>query len=307
MIDILLAAYNGERYIGDQLESLMRQTEQEITVIIRDDGSTDRTLEIVEEWQKRFPGKILLVSDSEVCRSPACNFMQLIRYEAEQRQAEYVCFCDQDDYWFAEKAEEMLAVMKKTEAESPDGSGLPVLVFSDYEVADEKLHPMKVREDSLQIARFHQNFERLLVQNYITGCTMMINRAALLLAGEYDSRMLMHDWWIALYVSAMGRIVHLPEKLMYYRQHGDNDVGAKDVKSMRYRLSKVFDPAVKKSMSLYAGQAQLLRERHIGAMPHWSRQALNQFLALQRYPKLKRMAALVKGGYLKSDAVRTAG
>jgi hypothetical protein len=135
----------------------------------------------------------------------------------------------------------------------------------------------------------------------------MINKTACLLAGEYDERILMHDWWMALYVSALGHLVHYPAKLMYYRQHGGNDVGAKNVKSFRYRLEKIKDPAVRHAKDNYYAQAELLKERFRSLMKEHNRLVLDEFLKIRELPKAARVKALIDGGYLKSDLVRNLG
>ena len=305
MIDILLASYNGEKYIAEQLDSLLAQEGAEFTVVIHDDGSSDGTVDILRWYHQAYPEKIILVEDGIRCGGPAVNFMHLVQYEAENRQAEYIMFCDQDDVWLSSKAAETLSAMQKREESA--GKNVPVLVFSDYIVADEQLHPMKIREDHLQIAKFHTDLPHLLVQNYVTGCTMMINRAALDGAGAYDPRMQMHDWYFALIAAAAGDIFHLDRKLMYYRQHGDNDVGAKDVKSLRYRLQKLQDPAIRQSMAKSLAQAALLDERHGRKLSPENQAALGRFLEVGKSPKWKRMLILAKGGYLKSDLVRSIG
>jgi hypothetical protein len=124
-------------------------------------------------------------------------------------------------------------------AEEEQGKERPVVVFSDYVVADKDLVPLPVKEENLQVAAAHTELSRLLVQNYITGCTMMLNRKAVEMAGKYDERILMHDWWMAAAAARFGRIVYLDEPLGTYRQHGENAVGAKHVGSVEYRWDRL--------------------------------------------------------------------
>ncbi|MEE8886442.1 MAG: glycosyltransferase family 2 protein [Eubacteriales bacterium] len=302
MVDILLATYNGEKYLREQLDSLFAQTYQGFRILVRDDGSTDGTMHILREYALHHAGKIEIIHDNAGGGNPARNFIQLMKHST----AGYVMFCDQDDYWFPDKIQVMLQRMQVEEKRAADGAA-PILVFSDYRVADSHLNPMPVNESHLQIARFYKSFNRLLVQNYVTGCATMINKTACQMAGDYDERILMHDWWVALYVSAMGRIVHIPMKLMYYRQHNNNDVGARDVKSMQYRIEKLKDRNVRNSKYSYYGQAELLKERYFSEMSADARKTLSDFLEIQNYPKLKRMKAAVDGGFLKSDVIRSLG
>ncbi len=302
MIDICLATYNGERYLAQQLDSLLAQTASDVRVLARDDGSTDGTVAILHEYAGRYPGKVTLIEDDVHCGGPAPNFMEIMKHST----ADYVMFSDQDDYWYPTKAEHMLRVTRRQERRA-GGSDVPVLAFGDYRVVDAQLQPIEVAKGHLQIDKFYVSLNRLLVQNYVTGCTMMINRAACRLAGAWEPAILMHDWWLALCCAAMGSIVHDPTVLMDYRQHGDNDVGAKDVKSWAYRLDRLRDPAARSSSRDYLRQAQALYERLGDAMPDGSRRTLERFLEIPRLGKFARMHRLVSGGYLKSDLVRNIG
>ena len=227
MVQILLASYNGEKYIREQLDSLLGQNYPDIQILVRDDSSTDRTPEILEEYQEANPGRITLIRDALPGGSAAANFFALLSHAS----ADYIMFCDQDDVWFPQKVGRTLEVMRNEEKTSRPKE--PILVFSEYVVADAELRPMNIRENQLQIAKFYVTLPRLLVQNYVTGCTCMLNREAYSHLGTAEPGIPMHDWWAALYASAFGHIVHLPEKLMLYRQHGDNQVAAKNVKSFR--------------------------------------------------------------------------
>lgn len=302
MVDILLATYNGEKYLREQLGSLSAQTYRNFRILVRDDGSRDSTMHILREFQLHHAGMMEIIEDDAGGGNPAANFIELMKHAT----ADYVMFCDQDDRWYPAKIQTMLQRIQAEEKRMADGAA-PILIFSDYQVTDSGLRPMPVNESHLQVARAYRNFSHLLVQNYVTGCTMMINKTACQMAGDYDSRILMHDWWIALYVSAMGEIIHMPVKLMDYRQHENNDVGARDVMSAKYRVEKIFDRKVRTSKDTYYAQAALLKERFYSLMPEESRRTLDRFLALPGYPKLKRIREAIDGGFVKSDAIRTAG
>ena len=94
-VDILLAAYNGGKYIAEQIDSILAQTYQDFRLIIRDDASTDNTVMIIDEYAAKYPDKIWVVHDDAVCKSATKNFFQLLTYA----EADYVMFSDQDDYW----------------------------------------------------------------------------------------------------------------------------------------------------------------------------------------------------------------
>ena len=299
MIDILLATYNGEEYISQQLDSLLNQTYKDIRILIHDDCSKDNTVTIVKEYSKKYSDKIILIQDQIHCGSAQKNFMHLAKFST----AEYVMFCDQDDFWLPEKVEKTFNEMKRVEAQSK--KDIPILVFCDYKAVDSNLQNLNFNESHNQIAEYKLSFSNLLVQNYVTGCTMMINKVLCEMMGDYDSRILMHDWWLALLASSCGQISHLSEPLILYRQHGDNTVGAVDVKSMKYRWNKFTDKRTKNMQYLYLNQAKLMSERYKEIMPQESCSILLSFIHLYELPyKIQRIYRLIRGNYLKSDFVR---
>ena len=216
-VDILLASYNGEKFIAEQIDSLLNQTFKDIRIVIRDDGSSDNTPAIIEEYAEKYPGIIEVVHDDAVCKSPTKNFFELLKHA----RADYVMFSDQDDYWLPYKVQITLDYMKRTERENP---GKPVLVFTGLEVVDEKLTSMD-KFMALEIEKAHYDFGKLLLGNCVSGCTEMLNRAVYENVGEYDELMNIHDWWIAQYASACGVICHVPMALILYRQHSNNCIG----------------------------------------------------------------------------------
>lgn len=221
-IDILLATYNGEKFLEQQLDSLLKQDYDNWHLFIRDDGSAAATLNIIRQYKERYPNKVTVISDTRGNLGPAGSFSVLM----QESVADYIAFCDQDDVWMPNKLSIQLRAMK--EAEEQCAAGCPVLVHSDLVVVDEKL---RVMSESFWK---HQNLDpqgsarinNLLVQNFVTGCTCLINRPLVDLVGYVPDRAIMHDWWIALVAVLTGKIVSLSEPTVKYRQHGSNDTGA---------------------------------------------------------------------------------
>ncbi len=300
MVDILLATYNGEKYIEEQLNSLLNQSFCEIKIIIRDDNSTDRTIEIIKEYCDKFPDKVSLVEDNIITNSSTKNFMQLIMYAS----SEYVMFCDQDDYWEPSKVE--MTYKKMKEIEKSLGGDIPVLVYTNYIIVDENLKEIEGYKNNKKIYS-KLTFNKLLVENYVTGCTIMINKSLYKNINGYDKRILMHDWWIALYASAFGEISYIPDKLMKYRQHGNNCVGAVNLKSIKYRIGKILNVDSHKSKELCYQQAKGFMEIYGDDLREPIKNKLEIFLELSKYNKIKRVFYLLKGNYLKSDLVRILG
>ena len=301
MVDIVMATYNGALYIREQLDSILNQTYKDFRVYIRDDGSKDDTVNIIKDYQTRYPEKIFLIADSVKCGSSRSNFIQAMK----STTAEYVMFSDQDDYWLPEKIQHTLD--KMTEMENRIGAEKPILVFGSYKPADENLNEKKDNPKNRQEAAYKLEFSNLLVQNYVQGCLMMVNRTLANCMGGYDDAILMHDWWAALIAAGGGAIEHIDEIMMLYRQHGDNVVGCVNVKSLKYRLNKMFDPKTRNSYKAILKQAMLLQHRCSDIMTDDNRKLLEEYIGLYRKGKIGRVLGLIRGDYLKSDFVRILG
>ena len=133
-VQILMATYNGEDFLVQQLESILSQTYINWELLISDDGSSDGTLEILREYERKHSDKIKLVSNGKKNRGACANFFYLV----SEASADYMMFCDQDDYWKRDKIE--VTLKKMTQAEDELASDTPVLVFTDLEIADDKLN-----------------------------------------------------------------------------------------------------------------------------------------------------------------------
>lgn len=302
MVQILMATYNGEKFISKQISSLLNQTYTDIQVLIRDDDSKDGTVRIIEKYVESYPNKVVLIRDEVKCGSATSNFMQLTKYAT----SDYVMYCDQDDFWLPNKVEITLKAMEKAEKEN--GSDIPIMVFAKYKAVDGELNDLHRSEKGSQVEKKRTALNQLIVQNCVTGCLTMVNKTLYCLMGEYEKNILMHDWWAALIAGSMGRIVYIPEIVMLYRQHGNNVVGAVDVKSFQYRWHKLTDKKTKKMHFRYRDQMAIFFDRYENIMPNKSRICIKDFLDIYNTRfKLLRIYRVLKGGYTKSDIVRTLG
>lgn len=231
-IDILLSTYNGEKYLEQQIDSILNQKYENWRLIIRDDGSTDNTNQIISEYKKSYPERFLVIESEGVNLGPAQSFHILAQYSS----APYVAFCDQDDIWLPEKLSSQISVIHEQEATY--GTKYPLLIHSDLLVVDEDLN---VISDSYWLSRSvlpeeMNDLTRLLTKNYVTGCTVLVNRCLIDLAVPFPEKIIMHDWWLALLAVSNGRIIDMHEKTVKYRQHTSNVVGGKA--SLIARLTK---------------------------------------------------------------------
>ncbi len=298
MVDIVMAVYNGERYLAEQIDSILQQSYRDIRLYIRDDGSADRSAQIIDSYAQRCPERVIAVRDTQTAGSACRNFMLLLQHTT----ADYVMFSDQDDVWLPDKVRHSLEQME--EIEQRIGADKPVLVFGSYRPVDEHLNAIHDRAGDRQEAAYKLAFSNLLVQNYVNGNLMMANRTLVRQMGTYADGILMHDWWAALLAAGGGEIRHIDEEMLLYRQHAGNVVGSKNIKSLRYRISKLLDPETKNAAALCRRQAMLLYRRNRADLSSKHRAELRQYLQLFRKGKFGRIRTLLTGGYLKSDPVR---
>ncbi|MDD5063408.1 MAG: glycosyltransferase family 2 protein [Phycisphaerae bacterium] len=254
-IKILLATYNGQEYLAEQIDSILTQSNQDWQLLIRDDGSDDDTVRIIEGYANRLPDKIGLIKDNEGRLGANLNFGKLLQYA----DAEYIMFCDQDDVWLPNKIEMALNAMKAAEQVYPDK---PILIHTDLKVIDSERNTIA---DSMWIYQkifpeAGNDLNRVMAQNVVTGCTMMINKKARAVSIPVPDEAIMYDWWLALNVCRHGKIIYLSIPSVLYRQHSGNQVGAKKARkidiihflkklccikkllSAHYRMLKKFDP-----------------------------------------------------------------
>ena len=208
---VLMASYNGEKYIEEQLESLFAQEGVEVSLLVRDDGSTDSTQDILDCWGKTHPVRWY----AEGHLGAKYGFLELVT-KALSSDADYFAFCDQDDAWDKDKLQIALTHLQTAEP------GNPALYYCGQRLVDEKLQPLsvhKLNKNRTMPARF--------VFGDIAGCTGVFNRAlAETVAAYKPDYMRMHDLWIMKVCCAVGGQVFVdPEAHIAYRQHGNNVEG----------------------------------------------------------------------------------
>ena len=227
-VNIVLSTYNGARFLAEQLESIQKQTFTDWQLLIRDDGSTDITPQIIAEFVKADPRIHFINEHDRQNFGVIKNFFTLVKYE----KADYYFFSDQDDVWLPDKMATML-----DEVIHHDKSQ-PLMIYMDLSVVDQDLnvtHPSMIRSQS-----HHANTTLLaeLTENTVTGGVAMINHA---LAEKWEDTddVIMHDWYLALLATATGKLVYIDKPGELYRQHDNNVLGAR---TFRKRLAKWLNP-----------------------------------------------------------------
>ncbi|HEX2094146.1 MAG TPA: glycosyltransferase [Longimicrobiaceae bacterium] len=209
-VQILLSTYNGQAFLLPLLRSLDEQTYPHLDLLVRDDGSTDGTLTLLQEHTGRVPmelrpGLHLGLPDT---------YFQLLRESRED--ADLFAFCDQDDVWMPDKISRAVEALSRTDPTAP------AMYCGRTRYVDRSLRPLGMSE----LPRHPLSFRNALVQNVASGCTIVMNRAARdLLAESTPEGVFMHDAWTYLVVAAFGTVLYDPVPAVLYRQHGANTIG----------------------------------------------------------------------------------
>ena len=217
-VDILLASFNGEKYLRDQLDSILNQTYTNFRLLISDDYSTDNTRIILDEYKKKDDRIQIFYQEKNL--GVVSNFEFLLK----KVESKFFMFADQDDIWKEEKIEKSVNKMIETNSD---------LVYSDLEVVNEKLEVTyasywKLKGIYNKIVKYN-NFESLYLNNFVTGCTIISKKEWIdkILPLPKTSKYVLHDYWMALIISETGKITYIEEPLMKYRQHKNNSIGSK--------------------------------------------------------------------------------
>jgi len=220
---VLMSTYNGSQFLAEQLESIIGQSHREWTLLVRDDGSSDSTVAMLETYSKQ-DDRIHIVRD-HAGNVGAWRSFGLLLKAATAAKGRYFFFSDQDDVWFPDKISTQLKMLRKLEKEL--GESIPILVHSDLEVVDASLDPINPSFRDFQRTSYdHADpLGTLLIHNAVVGCSACFNRAALTFAVPLPAQS-PHDWWLALAAASLGKIGDTPRPTVRYRQHGRNAIGA---------------------------------------------------------------------------------
>jgi glycosyltransferase involved in cell wall biosynthesis len=232
-IAILMATYNGEKYLKEQIDSIIAQTFQNWHLYVHDDGSKDCTVSIINEYIDKYPEKISLMNYPS--QGGACmNFLSMLNQVISQ----YYMFCDQDDVWLPEKIEKEYDCIKKLEESNSDK---PIIINTDLIVVDKNkvtINPSFWNYEHIYPMWIKHYYDYAALQ-FVTGCTMLFNNKVKECMKSTYNKATMHDAWIALSVAAAGGIVHnMTVPYILYRQHENNTLGAENAEKLTisYRL-----------------------------------------------------------------------
>lgn len=273
-VSVALATYNGANYLPQLLDSLDQQTLRPTEIIVCDDGSTDQTLAVLEDYGRRLPITILTNGQPlGVVR----NFQKAVAH----CQGDYIAFCDQDDVWLPQKL--ACSAQLLNDIDGPQ----PAMVFTDLRVVDENLDLIANSYwQHRKLAPAKETFASLIYGNFVTGCTMLINRPMAIEVARMPNTVLMHDFWISCVAYGIGQCRFVSEPTILYRQHTTN-VTTNDVVTMRTRWKRLItlltnNQEAAQFLMPEIGQAREFIRLYDGQLTPLNKKALNQLFELEK-------------------------
>lgn len=254
-ITVLMSTYNGEKYINEQIDSILSQKGVNLNLIIRDDGSSDDTIKIINGYMEKNKNILLLKSDKNIgsCRS----FFKLMSIP---HNTSYIALADQDDIWDEDK---LVCAIKIINCYSSD---IPILYHSNLRIVDSNNRFQRNSHSFPQIPKHRYSF---LVEALPTGCTIVYNRALEKIVNKIKPESFsMHDTWLYCIASLFGRVIYDFEPHINYRQHSNNTIGTSNKRislasfnQEKKKLSNNNEPKYNNAKILYRQINPLLNEK----------------------------------------------
>lgn len=295
-VDVLLATWNGSRFIDDLLTSLATQRLPVAKLFVADDGSTDGTVERVRERAAALDLDAEIISEATV-GGAAPNFSRLLDHARSASTADWFAFADQDDQWHPRKLERSVAAADAT------APSQPIAVFHDARVVDSRgtvVHGSHLAHRGLPPVV--PTIPRLLMQNPASGNTLMFNRALLDRLVPMPEAAPMHDWWTALVGASFGELRFVNEQLVDYRQHDANERGASGIGVAR--IAQEARSALTSFSRTRVNDRFALAEAFALAHPHLTEHPAHHLRDIRNMPIGQRQIKLVQGGFLHAGVVR---
>lgn len=256
-ISVLMSTYNGQKFVKEQIESILNQSFSAFKLYIRDDGSRDDTLSILNEMAAA-DSRIEIINNSSSNKPGNLgfgeSFSQIAKYALSDRDSAYFAFCDQDDYWQKDKLQKAYDALKETDGDSP------VLFASNYYICNEDLEVNSTFNDDTPMKGV--TFQNMFFEGVFPGFTMVLNRrlASLAFDNDYSKDIYYHDKWVSLIALGLGGdIIYDKTPLAKYRRYegaaSSTNLGL--IKKIQWRFNKVlngdFCPRTKQMLNSFKG------------------------------------------------------
>lgn len=297
-VNICLSTYNGDKYLAEQIESIIAQEYQNWQLLVRDDGSSDNTVDIIKDYIIK-DSRIMLINDEDTSNVGfVSSFFELLKYTT----ADYYFFCDQDDVWLPNKISVMLDVMEKEDKK------IPIMCYSDLSIVDKDLNMMYPSMIKSQGKFPNITLAQEIITNTVTGCASAINDSLCQLWKNSEG-IDFHDWYLALLASSTGKLVFVDESTVFYRQHETNVAGASVVMKERKKLLNILSgikQSYKKTYNGLQNRSKLLLEYNFRDLSEDDIDFVKGFIDYQDNPFLSRLRKILKYRYSRRNLVRTA-
>jgi len=291
-IDILMATYNGEKYLVEQLDSIINQTYRNWNLLIRDDNSTDKTLEIIQNYHKKDK-RIKILKDNKGNLGIVQNFEELLK----SSESEFIMFSDQDDIWVKNKLDMYLKMIEKIKNKG-------FMIHSDAILFDKNKSNI-LKDTFISKKAINRGLENVFFNYFVQGATILISKEIKNFILPFPKEVYLHDRYIHLISELFFERIFINKALIYYRQHGDNQIGAKN--TIRELLSKrYFDERDRQLIKIiYNKYGSLLTEDKKKLIEEYfkitdiKKNRFNRFFVLKKskidIPLKKQISFLVKG------------
>lgn len=286
LVKVILSTYDGENYLEEQLTSLVNQSYFDLKIRVRDDGSKDRTQDILDCFFKKialgswYAGKNIGVIDS---------FFELLS-ENDDESVAYYAFCDQDDIWKPDKIERAVGIIQNYE------ENIPVMYCSSYELLNSSTGETITPTGSI----IRPSFRNALVENIATGCSIVLNKAARnLIVSKKPRYMLMHDAWCYLVISALGIVLYDNYPSFYYRQHASNVIGA-ETRFFKKWEKRITSYRKRKGARLLSKQVESFYEIFADQLDEEKIKLINSFLTVK---PLMRLLSVLRGDFYRQSSL----
>ena len=291
-IDILMATYNGQKYLVEQLDSIINQTYHNWNLLIRDDNSTDKTLEIIQNYHKKDK-RIKILKDNKGNLGIVRNFEELLK----SSESEFIMFSDQDDIWVENKLDMYLKMIEKIKNKG-------FMIHSDAILFDKNKSNI-LKDTFISKKAINRGLENVFFNYFVQGATILISKEIKNFILPFPKEVYLHDRYIHLISELFFERIFVNKALIYYRQHGDNQIGAKN--TIRELLSKrYFDERDRQLIKvIYNKYGSLLTEDKRKLIEEYfkitdiEKNRFNRFLNLKKskinIPLKKQISFIVKG------------
>lgn len=227
-VEILLSTYNGEKYLKEQLDSLLAQADVDIHITARDDGSTDKTVEILEMYKNKAKIRVIIGENIGFAKS----FWELLILADS---SDFYAFCDQDDIWHSDKMISAVDMINSQYREKVLYTSNAIAVDQDLQVIKEQAFP------DAGILSFPDSLKR----SILPGCTFVFDDALAQIAKKYDGPLIAHDWLLYMTATAFGKVIYDPVPHISYRIHANNTIGLETkYKKILSKIKRFFFPVL---------------------------------------------------------------